>query len=54
MSNAILSHSAQPKSQAVPGTGLLVAAFLAVWSFLIRFVTPVALILIFLHQVRLF
>ena len=26
---------------------------LAVWSFLIRFVTPVALILIFLHQVRL-
>jgi NSS family neurotransmitter:Na+ symporter len=27
---------------------------LAVWSFLIRFVTPVALILIFLHQVRLF
>ena len=27
---------------------------LAVWSFLIRFVTPVAVILIFLHQLRLF
>jgi NSS family neurotransmitter:Na+ symporter len=30
------------------------AVRLAVWSLLIRFVTPVALILIFLHQVRLF
>jgi hypothetical protein len=29
------------------------AVRLAVWSLLIRFVTPVALILIFLHQVRL-
>jgi neurotransmitter:Na+ symporter, NSS family len=30
------------------------AVRLAVWSFLIRFVTPVAVILIFLHQVSLF
>jgi neurotransmitter:Na+ symporter, NSS family len=32
----------------------ITAVRLAVWSFLIRFVTPVAVILIFLHQVRLF
>lgn len=32
----------------------ITAARLAVWSFLIRFVTPVAVILIFLHQLRVF
>jgi neurotransmitter:Na+ symporter, NSS family len=32
----------------------IAAVRLAVWSFLIRFVTPVAVILIFLHQVSLF
>jgi neurotransmitter:Na+ symporter, NSS family len=32
----------------------ITAVCLAIWSILIRFVTPVAVILIFLHQIRLF
>lgn len=47
MSNAVLSHTDQPKSPAVPGTGLFVAVFSAVWLALVFlfganevFVTP--------------
>ena len=36
------------------GASDITAVGLAAWSFLIRFVTPVAVILIFLHQLRLF
>jgi NSS family neurotransmitter:Na+ symporter len=35
-------------------SGRNIVALLPVWSFLIRFVTPVAVMLIFLHQLRLF
>lgn len=35
MSNAVLSHSGQSKSPAVPGTRWLVAAFLAIWLALV-------------------
>jgi len=46
-----LTHNERKEELSV---GDITAVGLAVWSFSIRFVTPVAVILIFLHQLRLF